>query len=104
MIFVAVFLENIDQGLAKEFRKNKGNESFFSTFLATFKLLRDPRLLLLIPLTMYSGFEQSFLSGEFTKVPKQIQTESKNKGGLGNKMPPELIKIPPKFKMGQKNV
>ncbi|XP_077053351.1 protein unc-93 homolog A [Siphateles boraxobius] len=67
MIFVAVFLDNIDQSLAKEFRKNKGNESFCSTFLATFKLLRDPRLLLLIPLTMYSGFEQSFLSGEYTK-------------------------------------
>lgn len=106
MIFVAVFLDNIDQSLAKEFRKNKGNESFCSTFLATFKLLRDPRLLLLIPLTMYSGFEQSFLSGEYTKVPNQIQTgaESKNKEGLGNKMPPELIKIPPKCKIrGKKN-
>jgi len=72
IIFVAVFLDDIDQSLAKEFRKNKGNESFCNTFLATFKLLRDPRLLLLIPLTMYSGFEQSFLSGEFTKVPNQI--------------------------------
>ncbi|XP_026146433.1 protein unc-93 homolog A [Carassius auratus] len=67
IIFVAVFLDNIDRDLAREFRKNKGNESFCSTFLATFKLLRDPRLLLLIPLTMYSGFEQSFLSGEYTK-------------------------------------
>ncbi|KTG41247.1 hypothetical protein cypCar_00005966, partial [Cyprinus carpio] len=67
IIFVAVFLDNIDRDLAREFRKNKGNQSFCSTFLATFKLLRDPRLLLLIPLTMYSGFEQSFLAGEYTK-------------------------------------
>ncbi|XP_056301382.1 protein unc-93 homolog A [Danio aesculapii] len=67
IIFVAVFLDNIDRDQAKEFRTTKGNKSFWSTFLATFKLLRDPRLLLLIPLTMYSGFEQSFLSGEYTK-------------------------------------
>ncbi|XP_048063487.1 protein unc-93 homolog A [Megalobrama amblycephala] len=67
MIFVAIFLDDIDKSLAREFRKTKGNVSFCSTFLATFKLLRDPRLLLLIPLTMYSGFEQSFLSGEYTK-------------------------------------
>ncbi|XP_016353291.1 protein unc-93 homolog A-like [Sinocyclocheilus anshuiensis] len=67
IIFVAVFLDNIDRDLAKEFRKTKGNQSFCNTFLATFKLLRNPKLLLLIPLTMYSGFEQSFLSGEYTK-------------------------------------
>uniref|UniRef100_A0A673N3B2 Protein unc-93 homolog A n=1 Tax=Sinocyclocheilus rhinocerous TaxID=307959 RepID=A0A673N3B2_9TELE len=54
IIFVAVFLDNIDRDLAREFRKTKGNQS-------------DPRLLLLIPLTMYSGFEQSFLAGEYTK-------------------------------------
>lgn len=67
IIFVAVFLDNIDQDLAREFRKNKGNQSFCTTILATFKLLRDPRMLLLIPLTIYSGFEQSFLAGEYTK-------------------------------------
>ncbi|KAI2652222.1 hypothetical protein H4Q32_015081 [Labeo rohita] len=53
IIFVAVFLDNIDRDLAKEFRRNKGNQSFCSTFLATFRLLRNPKLLLLIPLTMY---------------------------------------------------
>ncbi|XP_026113945.1 protein unc-93 homolog A-like [Carassius auratus] len=67
IIFVAVFLDNIDRDLVIEFRKTKGNQSFCSTFLATFKLLRNPRLLLLIPLTLYSGFEQSFLAGEYTK-------------------------------------
>ncbi|XP_056620527.1 protein unc-93 homolog A [Triplophysa dalaica] len=67
IIFVAVFLDNIDRDQACEFRQNKGNKSFCSTFLATFTLLKDPKLLMLIPLTMYSGFEQSFLSSEYTK-------------------------------------
>ncbi|KAI4887681.1 hypothetical protein NFI96_014873 [Prochilodus magdalenae] len=67
MLLIALFLDNIDGQDAREFRKNKGNQSFCSTFLATFSLLRDKRLLMLIPLTMYSGFEQSFLAGEYTK-------------------------------------
>ncbi|XP_065112342.1 protein unc-93 homolog A [Paramisgurnus dabryanus] len=67
ILFVAVLLDNIDRDLAKDFRQNKGNQSFCTTFLATFALLRDPKLLMLIPLTMYSGFEQSFMSGEYTK-------------------------------------
>ncbi|XP_051954489.1 protein unc-93 homolog A-like [Xyrauchen texanus] len=67
IIFVALFLDNIDRDLAREFRKNKGNVSFCSTILSTFKLMRNPKLLLLIPLTIYSGFEQSFLDGEYTK-------------------------------------
>ncbi|XP_061099894.1 protein unc-93 homolog A-like [Conger conger] len=65
MILVAVFLDNIDRDSAREFRGNR--EPFCSTFLATFKHLRDRRQLLLIPLTMYSGFEQAFLSGDYTK-------------------------------------
>ncbi|KAG7274420.1 hypothetical protein CRUP_023893 [Coryphaenoides rupestris] len=65
MIIVAVFLDNIDQEQTKRFRGNR--EPFCQTFLATFSLLKDRRLLILIPLTMYSGFEQSFLSGEYTK-------------------------------------
>lgn len=66
MIIVAVFLDNIDQEQTRQFRGNR--EPFFQTFLATFRLLKDWRLVTLIPLTMYSGFEQSFLSGEYTKV------------------------------------
>ncbi|XP_017286870.1 protein unc-93 homolog A isoform X1 [Kryptolebias marmoratus] len=65
MIIVSVFLDNIDQEQASQFRENR--EPFCHTFLATFRLLKDWRLLTLIPLTMYSGFEQSFLSGEYTK-------------------------------------
>uniref|UniRef100_A0A3Q2YBX6 Protein unc-93 homolog A n=1 Tax=Hippocampus comes TaxID=109280 RepID=A0A3Q2YBX6_HIPCM len=65
MLIVAVFLDNIDHEQTSRFRGNR--EPFCHTFLATFRLLRDWRLLTLIPLTMYSGFEQSFLSGEYTK-------------------------------------
>ncbi|XP_034018456.1 protein unc-93 homolog A [Thalassophryne amazonica] len=65
MIIMAVFLENIDQAQTSEFRGNR--EPFWQTFLATFRLLKDWRLVTLIPLTMYSGFEQSFLTGEYTK-------------------------------------
>ncbi|XP_056283607.1 protein unc-93 homolog A isoform X3 [Pseudoliparis swirei] len=65
MIIVAVFLDNIDSEQSSRFRGNR--EPFCQTFLATFRLLKDWRLVTLIPLTMYSGFEQSFLSGEYTK-------------------------------------
>ncbi|KAM9840296.1 protein unc-93 homolog A [Aulostomus maculatus] len=65
MLIVAIFLDNIDREQTKQFRGNR--EPLCHTFLATFRLLRDWRLVTLIPLTMYSGFEQSFLSGEYTK-------------------------------------
>lgn len=66
VLIVSVFLDNIDCERASQFRENR--EPFCQTFLATFRLLKDWRLLALIPLTLYSGFEQSFLSGEYTKV------------------------------------
>ncbi|CAJ1077972.1 protein unc-93 homolog A [Xyrichtys novacula] len=65
ILIIAIFLDNIDQEQSSEFRENR--EPFCQTFLATFRLLKDWRLITLIPLTMYSGFEQSFLSGEYTK-------------------------------------
>ncbi|KAM3861461.1 protein unc-93 homolog A-like [Diretmus argenteus] len=65
MIIVAVFLDNIDQEQASEFRGSR--EPLWHTFLATFRLLRDRRLVILIPVTMYSGFEQSFLAADYTK-------------------------------------
>ena len=66
IIIIAVFLDNIDKEQASQFRGS--HEPFGKTFLATFRLLKDWRLVTLIPLTLYSGFEQSFLSGEYTKV------------------------------------
>ncbi|XP_015199355.1 protein unc-93 homolog A-like isoform X1 [Lepisosteus oculatus] len=65
MIFVAVFLDNLDRDAARELRDNR--DPFWTVFLATFKHLSDKRQILLIPLTMYSGFEQGFLAGDYTK-------------------------------------
>lgn len=65
ILIVAIFLDNIDREQVSEFRGNR--EPLCHTFMATFRLLKDWRLITLIPLTMYSGFEQSFLSGEYTK-------------------------------------
>ena len=36
--------------------------------LATVRLLKDHRMVLLIPLTIYSGLEQGFITGDFTRV------------------------------------
>lgn len=38
-----------------------------NTLLATFRLFRDKRLCLLVLLPLYSGFQQAFLAGDFTK-------------------------------------
>ncbi|MFT7803002.1 protein unc-93 homolog A [Arapaima gigas] len=65
IILVAIFLDNIDRDNARDFRVNR--EPFWSTFLATFKHLKDKRQVLLIPLTTYSGFEQSLLAGEYNR-------------------------------------
>lgn len=65
IIITVVFLDNVDGEQAGRFRHDR--QHVCRTFLSTFRLLRDWRLLTLIPLTMYSGLEQSFLSGEYTK-------------------------------------
>lgn len=65
VLLVTIFLEQVDYNEVREFRDNR--PSFWTTFLATFRHLRDKRQCLLITLTMYSGFEQSFIAGEYTK-------------------------------------
>ncbi|XP_016284496.2 protein unc-93 homolog A isoform X2 [Monodelphis domestica] len=66
VILVAVFLDHIPNDESEN--EDKKNESFWSSVLATFRHLKDDRRqVLLIPLTMYSGFEQGFLSSDYTK-------------------------------------
>ncbi|MGH0163073.1 UNVERIFIED_CONTAM: hypothetical protein FKN15_044132 [Acipenser sinensis] len=62
---VGSYIDDLDKEAAQEFRDNR--QPFFSVFLATFKHLRDKRQILLIPMTMYSGFEQGFLAGDYNK-------------------------------------
>uniref|UniRef100_A0A8D0EAU1 Protein unc-93 homolog A n=1 Tax=Salvator merianae TaxID=96440 RepID=A0A8D0EAU1_SALMN len=65
VLLVSIFLDQItDNGTDSEEKKTI---PFWSTVLATFQQLKDVRQCLLIPLTMYSGFEQGFLAGDYTK-------------------------------------
>ncbi|XP_056419315.1 protein unc-93 homolog A-like [Hyla sarda] len=61
VILVIIFLDQI-QGDRDDKEVNCG-----SSLLLTFKHLRDKRQCLLIPLTMFSGFEQGFIASDFTK-------------------------------------
>ncbi|XP_069657456.1 protein unc-93 homolog A [Haliaeetus albicilla] len=67
-LLIAIFLDEIKSDQAETEKEILETPSFWSTFLATFQHLKDKRQCLLIPLTMYSGFEQGFLSGDYTKT------------------------------------
>ncbi|XP_037673635.1 protein unc-93 homolog A [Choloepus didactylus] len=66
VLLIAVFLEPI-KDVQQEGKEEKKPQHMWSTLLATFKLLKDKRLRLLILLPMYSGLEQGFLAGEYTR-------------------------------------
>uniref|UniRef100_A0A8B9RWW1 Protein unc-93 homolog A n=1 Tax=Accipiter nisus TaxID=211598 RepID=A0A8B9RWW1_9AVES len=68
VLLIAIFLDKIKSDQAETEKEILETPSFWSTFLATFQHLKDKRQCLLIPLTMYSGFEQGFLSGDYTKT------------------------------------
>ncbi|NXQ58864.1 UN93A protein, partial [Anthoscopus minutus] len=67
VLLVSIFLDQIKSDQAETEKEKLEAPSFWSTFLATFQHLKDKRQCLLIPLTMYSGFEQAFLSSEYSK-------------------------------------
>ena len=48
--------------------KHPGSLSSQQLFFATLKMLQDPRMQLLLPLVIFTGLEQGFVFGEFTKV------------------------------------
>ncbi|XP_069463345.1 protein unc-93 homolog A-like [Ambystoma mexicanum] len=62
---IIIFLDRIEKKDGQEVEENK--PSFCSTFLATFRQLRDKRQCLLIPLTIFGGLEQGFLASDYTK-------------------------------------
>ncbi|CAH2251647.1 unc-93 homolog A [Pelobates cultripes] len=63
---IAIFLDNIDLN-TRQAKDDFKEESFGKKIMATIMHLKDKRQCLLIPLTMYSGFEQGFLAGDYTK-------------------------------------
>lgn len=68
VLLIVTFLDQIKSDRAETEKEILETSSFWSTFLATFQHLKDKRQCLLIPLTIYSGLEQGFLSGDYTKV------------------------------------
>ncbi|KFQ67765.1 Protein unc-93 A, partial [Phaethon lepturus] len=68
VLLIVIFLDQIKSDQAETEKETLETPSLWSTFLATFQHLKDKRQCLLIPLTMYSGLEQGFLSGDYTKT------------------------------------
>lgn len=66
VLLLAVFLEPIED--AGQSRGGEKPPPAWSTLLSTFRLFRDKRLCLLSLLPLYSGLQQGFLSGEYTRV------------------------------------
>ena len=66
VILVALTVDNLPEELAG--KKKSVKKDIMELFVATFKHLRHPYMLIMIPITMYSGFEQASFNAEFSKV------------------------------------
>ncbi|XP_056422997.1 protein unc-93 homolog A-like isoform X2 [Hyla sarda] len=66
ILLIVIFLDQID--LSEEQKEENNNPTICTSLLGTIRQLKDKRQCLLIPLTMFSGFQQGFLSSEFTKA------------------------------------
>ncbi|XP_026934922.1 protein unc-93 homolog A isoform X2 [Sagmatias obliquidens] len=66
VLLIALFLEPIKDA-QQESEGEKQASPFWSTLLSTAKLFRDKRLCLLVLLPLYSGFQQAFLAGDYTR-------------------------------------
>ncbi|XP_073258280.1 protein unc-93 homolog A-like [Porites lutea] len=64
VLFVIVLLDR----LTGDLDRRKEQESSISLLIATIKHLRDRRMLLVLPLTIFSGLEQAFTFGDFTSA------------------------------------
>ncbi len=64
---ILVFL--VDPTPIEEMKSSRGNgKSSGQMLIATFNQLKDPYQLLIIPLTLWAGFDRAFLSADFTYV------------------------------------
>lgn len=64
VVLVIVLLDRLTGSLDRR----KKQESGLNLLVATVKHLKDWRMLLVLPLTMFSGLEQAFTFGDFTQV------------------------------------
>ncbi|XP_072822312.1 protein unc-93 homolog A isoform X2 [Vicugna pacos] len=66
VLLTAVLLEPVKGAQRTREGKERAPRTW-SALLSTFKLFRDKRLRLLVLLPLYSGFEQAFLAGDYTR-------------------------------------
>ncbi len=66
ILIITIFVDQLPENLVP--RENEICTKSVELLLGTLKHLRHKEQLLLIPLTMYSGFEQASHNAEFTKV------------------------------------
>ncbi|XP_037084786.1 UNC93-like protein [Pollicipes pollicipes] len=67
-ILIAVFVDSLRRYGEDDRGNNKENKTPVQLLLATFYHLRKKYQLLIIPLTLWSGFEQGFFTADFTKA------------------------------------
>ncbi|XP_053565141.1 protein unc-93 homolog A-like [Bombina bombina] len=66
VLLIIVLLDQIE--IKDEEQKEEDKRSIYNSFLDTLRQLKDKRQCLLIPLTMFSGFQQGFLSSDYTRA------------------------------------
>ncbi|XP_040285337.1 protein unc-93 homolog A-like [Bufo bufo] len=66
VLLIVIFLDHID--LSEETKEQTDEPTIWNSLLGTLQQLKDIRQWLLIPLTMFSGFQQGFLSSDYTKA------------------------------------
>jgi hypothetical protein len=62
---ISIFLKSYKRN---ELENSKDKTFTFSLFISTIRLLKNKYQILIIPLTMFIGFEQAFINADFTKV------------------------------------
>jgi len=65
---IALLVDNLGRYGEQDRGNNKEEKSPLQLLLATFYHMKKPYQLLIIPLTLWSGFEQGFIQADFTKA------------------------------------
>ena len=68
VLIVAFFMDRLPKELEDQDRSGNLRKDIGKLLVATLKHLKNVPQVLLIPLTMYSGFEQGFFNAEWSKV------------------------------------
>ena len=67
---VFFFLDRIQQN------EHKKHETLVANITSTCSLLKDPRMCLLIPISIFYGLQQGFVFGDFTKVSQSFNART----------------------------